>query len=148
MWFNSYKVADRYLRNKNLLKEEFKIMKDTIKEIKTTNRKKLEISYRDPSINNLRFCYTRFADDFIIIGNFNESLAKIIKEDIRDWLKIKRNAILSEKKTIITNIKKEPARFLGFEIKATSHRKLKYVRYKNINKTVLQRTAVLFGKLI
>lgn len=141
LWFPSRKVAERHQRDKESLKEEIQIIKQTLKDIKKKKAQKIKVAYRNPALNKLRYCYTRYADDFIILGNFSQNLAKKIKEDLKEWLKTNRNAKLSDSKTIITNLKKEPAKFLGFEIKATSNRKLTYVKYKKLNKTVLQRTA-------
>lgn len=65
--------------------------------------------------SNLKYYYTRYADDWIILGNFDKPLAEKIKMDIKDYLAKELHATLSLEKTLITNIKQKPAKFLGFE---------------------------------
>lgn len=48
-----------------------------------------------------------------------------IKSEIADWLLLKRKAILSDAKTLITDMRVERAHFLGFEFSNTSTRQLK-----------------------
>jgi hypothetical protein len=66
------------------------------------------------------FVYDRFADDWIILGNFSIKLALKIKNHIKKWLKTNLGAELSEEKTLISLIKKVAAHFLGFEIRSVS----------------------------
>jgi hypothetical protein len=89
----------------------------------------------------LRFYYTRYADDFIILGNFPRVLAIKIRQDMMDWLMENLSAKLVLEKTKITNLEKESAKFLGFEIKGYKVKGLKYV-IKDGTRT-LQRT---YGK--
>lgn len=56
----------------------------------------------------LKFHYSRYADDFIIVGNFGVRIAKQIKEDLKNWLSLRRKATLSDPKTIITDLRKAP----------------------------------------
>ena len=67
----------------------------------------------DPSYRRLR--YVRYADDFLLgfIGSHQEAIA--IKEEISEFLTT-LGLEVSQKKTLITNAKREKARFLGYEL--------------------------------
>lgn len=71
-----------------------------------------------------RLKYQRYADDFLIgiIGSLED--AKVVKEDIKNFLDDKLKLELSEHKTLITH-SATPARFLSFDI---------YVRRSNLQK--------------
>jgi retron-type reverse transcriptase len=86
-----------------------------------------QVSYYDPHRRVLRINYVRYADDWIILTNAPPSINKKIKSMIAEWLLLKRKAILSQEKTKITDIRKEPARFLGFELSCTTTRRVKKV---------------------
>lgn len=122
--------------------EEFPKSKkyEIIKEIKKIRHKLLNIPSSDPNRKYLRFTYTRYADDWIILGNFSKMLAEKFKNDIKSFLKDTLFAELSEEKTLITDIRKEPAHFLGFEILAYEKKKLAY-KYSGGSKEVLTRVA-------
>lgn len=134
----SFKIRPNPLTTAKLNKEK-KLIFSTWKEIQELENQKRRTSYRDPSTNKLRFLYTRYADDFVILGNFSLGLAQRIKEELKNWLKKNRNAQLSDKKTFITNLKEKPAKFLGFELKATNNRRQRYVKRTGI--IYKQRTA-------
>lgn len=87
----------------------------------------LRQSTTSPNHRILRFTYTRYADDWIIIGNFTKLLAEKIKSELSSWLQINLKATLSEEKTLITDMRKKPAHFLGFQLSASESRKLEYV---------------------
>jgi hypothetical protein len=66
----------------------------------------------------LRIFYVRYADDWILLTNADSQIAGKIKEMIATFLQTQLGATLSDKKTLITDITKEPAHFLGFEVLA------------------------------
>jgi hypothetical protein len=68
----------------------------------------------------LNFIYIRYADDWILILRANKQLAQAIKSKISNFLEQTLGLRLSEKKTIITDIRKSPAKFLGFQLKHTN----------------------------
>nr|ALO21632.1 hypothetical protein [Stephanosphaera pluvialis] len=80
-----------------------------------------------PNHRNLRFTYTRYADDWILTGNFTKLLAEKIKKELSLWLQENLKATLSVEKTLITDMRKQPAHFLGFQLMASESRKLGYV---------------------
>lgn len=106
-------------------KTSFKlVLKNTVKMIRKLGHNKRNLPYLDPQKNYLRFTYTRYADDWIIIGNFPKMLAEKLKLDYKKFLWDKLKATLAEDKTLITDMRKEPAHFLGFELRARSTRKI------------------------
>jgi retron-type reverse transcriptase len=82
----------------------------------------------DPNRRKLRLFYARYADDWILLSNCDNQIAEVLKKKIANLLQKKLRATLSEKKTIITDIRIEPAHFLGFELKRTNRSRLVYLR--------------------
>lgn len=78
----------------------------------------------DPNKKELRFAYCRYADDWIILGNFSKLLAEEIREYISTWLKENLYANLVIDKTNITDITTSNAHFLGFEIRCGFHKRI------------------------
>ena len=72
------------------------------------------IDVMDSSFTRVR--YVRYADDFLVGVIGNKALAKTIKQEISDFLKVKLKLRLSDDKTKITNAKHDEANFLGFRI--------------------------------
>lgn len=110
------------------------------------NRKSRHILRQSTTCANhkyLRFIYTRYADDWIIMGNFTNQLAEKIKKDLGKWLTDNLKATLSEEKTLITDMRRKPAHFLGFELRANTNRKLTYVTVTKGERevTTLRKTA-------
>ena len=68
------------------------------------------------TINNPEF-FVRYADDWVLITDSLKS-AQYWKAKIAKYLKYEMKLELSEEKTHITNMKKKPIQFLGFNIKA------------------------------
>lgn len=129
-------------------KTSFKmVLKNTVKNIRKLGHKKRNLPYLDPNKNYLKFTYTRYADDWIIIGNFPKKLAEKLKIDYKEFLWDKLKATLAEDKTLITDMREAPAHFLGFELRAKTTRKIGYSaqvirRLKgNEKRKVLKRTA-------
>lgn len=104
------------------------VLYEKIKEIRKMNHNLRQISYGDPNKKNLRLFYVRYADDWIILTNAPSQIAQRIKEKISEFLREKLDAILSEKKTLITNITEKPAHFLGFEIRRFKKGCLVYIK--------------------
>lgn len=60
----------------------------------------------------------RYADDFVIFTD-DEKHANLLKKKVERYLKHRLKITLSPEKTLITNIRKRPMKFLGFCTKAT-----------------------------
>ena len=85
--------------------------------VKTITNKLNSISSTDVMDSSFtRVRYVRYADDFLVGVIGNKALAKSIKQEISDFLKIKLKLRLSDDKTKITNAKHDEASFLGFRI--------------------------------
>jgi retron-type reverse transcriptase len=114
-----------------------------IKQIKLVSHKMRNLPASDPNKQVLRYSYTRYADDWIILGNFPKLLAENIRKDLAHWLETNLSAKLSIEKTLIKDIRKNRSRgqFLGFEIRSYSTRKLAYKYNSATNKKSLTRVA-------
>ncbi len=114
-----------------------------LRQIRLTRHRQLSIPSADPNKVALRYTYSRYADDWIILGNFSMLYAEKIKTHIKEWLKLNLDAELAEEKTLITDIRnpQTPARFLGFEIRSFSTRALTYKKSDNSEKKFLTRVA-------
>lgn len=109
------------LKNENLTLEEINTLKEKlysqIRLIRKANHRKNKISTAHPHYKEIRFFYTRYADDWIILLNSKKDIALNIKEKITTFLEKKLGLELSAEKTLITDITRRPAKFLGFELK-------------------------------
>lgn len=101
----------------------------------------METTYRAKEENlKIQYYYQRYADDWTFWMKGSREDAKKIKLIIASFLKEKLNLELSIEKTKITNIHKEKAQFLGFEIykqtnpliRKTSKQSLIPQRFNNI----------------
>jgi len=69
---------------------------------------------QDPNYRRLR--YVRYADDFALGFSGPKAEAEQIKHEIRAFFHETLKLALSEEKTLITHIRTQPAKFLGYEI--------------------------------
>lgn len=90
-----------------------------VKKIRLNQHYKNRVSSSTNNKRILRILYIRYADDWIIVTNGNKEIGNLIKKKITEFLLKNLYLKLSEKKTLVTNITREPARFLGFEIRAS-----------------------------
>jgi len=66
--------------------------------------------------NYSRVKYIRYADDFVICIDGNKELAEQIKQDMTSFLRENLKLELNGDKTLITNLKDERVKFLGYEL--------------------------------
>jgi group II intron reverse transcriptase/maturase len=66
--------------------------------------------------NYSRVKYFRYADDFVICIDGSKELAEQIKQDVTEFLCNTLKLELNADKTLITNLKDERVRFLGYEL--------------------------------
>lgn len=109
-----------------------KIVHNFFKMSKDITHKIHKLPAQDLNKLELKFIYVRYADDFIILTNAKKTIMEKIKKAIAKYLRIKLEAELSLEKTLITDLRKESAHFLGFEIKTYKQKKIG--RYKIISK--------------
>jgi retron-type reverse transcriptase len=88
-----------------------------ISDIRLLRYKARRLSSTDKTKVEIRFFYVRYADDWILLTNGSKAVAELIKSKISDFLLNELKLKLSPSKTLITDIIKEPAHFLGFEIR-------------------------------
>ena len=78
--------------------------------------------------SKLRYYYTRYADDWLILGNYPKQVAEGIKQKLELFLKEELGATLSMEKKLMTDMREKHALFRGFELRIrTGH---KYIRFK------------------
>ena len=88
-----------------------------------------------------RVKYVRYADDFIICIDGSKELAEQIKQDITRFLRETLKLELNADKTLITNLKDNRVRFLGYEV-SKSHddtivkKNSNGVKKRSINETI------------
>lgn len=78
--------------------------------------------------SKLRYHYVRYADDWILFTNGKRCLADLIRNKIASFLQVHLGLTLSFEKTKITDIRRTPALFLSFSIKAQQNNKLAYTK--------------------
>ena len=135
-----YSILNTQINRKKaqLVKLKTKINKKFIEmnpdEKQTVQKLKDEITTMDKKIYNLpsivqsrkeiKIFYIRYADDFVIFTNGKKEIAYQIKEELSNYLQNELSLELSKEKTLITNIKLKPAKFLGFSIKSYQYRSI------------------------
>lgn len=89
---------------------EFRIKKkNALKETKKS-------PYLDKKNALIRYSYIRYADDWVFFSNCSKERIEEIKTMIAEFLGKELALTLSEKKTKITNVKKDKVKFLGFTL--------------------------------
>ena len=100
---------------------KFKIKRKQLRQSLSLQR---TIPYVSHARTLLRYSYTRYADDWIILTNANIEIATQIKELISIWIKKELKLELSLEKTLITDLNTNRARFLGFTLYIPPFRKV------------------------
>jgi retron-type reverse transcriptase len=88
-----------------------------IKAIRLNTHQKNRISSSTSNKKTLRIFYIRYADDWILLTNGGREVGEKIKSEIAQFLWNNLQLKLSEIKTLVTDITKHPAKFLGFELR-------------------------------
>jgi hypothetical protein len=114
---------------------------DLIKKIRILQHKNRKMPSQDKHRAIQRYTYVRYADDWIILTNTAKSNLEQIKQEIQTWLKTNLDATLSEEKTLITDMRKTNAHYLGFELKYTDSRRLSKKFNPSAQRLVLSKTA-------
>jgi hypothetical protein len=124
-------------RVNNIIKnrEKYKIDK---KELRKTKSLQFKTNDTSQARNKLFFSYTRYADDWLILTNADVNTCTVIKSEIEKWLKENLKLKLSPEKTLVTDLKKNSVKFLGFAIKYSGQQKVYKYKRKDID-TVLRR---------
>jgi RNA-directed DNA polymerase len=108
-----------------------KVVLNSIKSIVANDVQVLKITKKDGKKSSIRLgvkC-VRYADDFVILARNKRILTNYIKPAVVEFLK-ERGLTLSEKKTKILGIRKEPLDFLGYRFKYHEKWRKKYSFFK------------------
>ena len=108
-----------------------KVVLNSIKSIVANDFQSLKIKKKDGTNTSIRLgvkC-VRYADDFVILARNKRILTNYIKPAVVKFLK-ERGLTLSEEKTKIFGIRKEPLDFLGYRFKYHEKWKKKYSFFK------------------
>lgn len=97
------------------------------REIKKLKMQKLAVQAIAPETIPPRIVYVRYADDFLIIGTLNRPLMEKLKQDLTDYLRNDLHLTLHPEKSKITNLREEPALFLGHHLIISTSNKIKRV---------------------
>lgn len=149
-----------YLKKLNILAGELHNFKEVCEEIKTKtaenlveirsnaiklykniNKEALNLQSQDQNKLRLRCAYVRYADDWILLTNAKKHILEKIKEKIAYFLMEKLKAQLAMEKTLITDTRENPARFLGYELWSYKNKKIGKYKQKNKKHFVTATTA-------
>nr|ALO21627.1 hypothetical protein [Stephanosphaera pluvialis] len=96
-----------------------------INELRKLNHKRRVTSSVDRTKTVIRIFYVRYADDWILLTNGTIQIGVYLKNLISKFLANNLKLKLSENKTLITDITKDSAHFLGFEIRGKDKGRLR-----------------------
>jgi group II intron reverse transcriptase/maturase len=138
------KTGIRKLKN---LPEELKTEAIQIKKtLKTIKIKRIKTPSKNPSRTPIKIYYVRYADDWILFTNSKPALSQLIRNKIGSFLKYNLGLTLSYKKTKITHLKKEKAKFLGFTIKLNKNKKISYTKLGQLKRVTGQKVSIGIDK--
>lgn len=103
------------------------LVKPLILEKNKLEKKLFSIPSNNRARIKLRIYYKRYADDFILLSNANPTIMKYIKNKLSSYLKYNLELKLNNEKTIITNLKLKPVKFLGYSLFKIRNPRIKYV---------------------
>lgn len=118
------------IQKKGKFSAEYYEIKKEIREV-VKKQRQLNSSIPNPKAHPI-FKYVRYADDWIIGIWGSRKAALELKTNLKEFLR-ELKLTLSEEKTLVTNAKKDKARFLGIEIK----------RFASNRSTILTKSNVL-----
>jgi len=119
-WINTY-LKPKY--NLKIRKKSNSVYTKTIGSGKVTDYPIQSMKPKDKKY--LRLYYIRYAEDFLMSFNGSKTYCKKIVEECRTFLDNKLKFTLNVENTTITNIQKQSAKFLGYNIHRTKLEKIK-----------------------
>lgn len=108
-----------------------KSLLDLIRKKRVVERRRCRMSSSSSNRRVLRIFYVRYADDWILMTNGGKEIATLLMKKIDKFLIEELKLSLSPEKTLITDITKIPARFLGFELKCSARGAVRRSRIKD-----------------
>lgn len=115
-------------KRSRLLKASGGVVSEEVLSLTKTIRTLPSQDHSDP--NAIRVGYVRYADDWVIGITGPKLLAEDLKDRARVFLRDQLKLTLSLEKTKITNLRSEPAHFLGFMVKVQSPKESKVSDYQ------------------
>jgi retron-type reverse transcriptase len=110
-------------------------IRETVAEIRKLEIELVKVRRVNPDRKLLKLTYVRYGDDFLVGVTGNLKLAQLVKAKIKEFLNRELELELHNEKTLITNPRVTPVRFLGYLIKIGSpdwrQSRLKYVRNRD-----------------
>lgn len=89
-----------------IFQNKYKEFLETRSAFKELQKRQLNTPYIRYSSQSLRYCYVRYADDWVFLINSDFNYALELKSIFTEWIKSNLKLELSEKKTKVTNLKK------------------------------------------
>lgn len=124
-----------------ILKKEYENHLNSIIQENQQNQKSTQ--YKDPEKLQRKITYVRYADDWIIFVRGTKEDAEKVKNLAAEFLLKELGLTLSIEKTKITDLYKNNANFLGFEIFYQTNKLNKQVNKGSANEKVTQRFGVM-----
>jgi len=125
----------KYIENRNYDETTARLIKyEIIRRINEINHRLRKTPSFDKTKTPLRFIYERYADDWILITNAPTHIVLKLREMYKEFLANELGLELAMDKSFITDFRKKPARFLGFEIKTPAHSKFTSTKMKKNKK--------------
>lgn len=136
--------------NKNLVQEKTQQFFSKMQTKRFLKHNNFRLKLSDFQKKQISVLYIRYADNWILLTNGNCQIAEKFKKKISLFLETKLEFILSKNKTIIKDITKSPAKFLGFELRHPSIRyrlMIKNPKKSKFSKTNVQKQKVPFARV-
>jgi group II intron reverse transcriptase/maturase len=84
--------------------------------MRDSKKQGLRIASKKANSKTIRFAYSRYADDFVIMTNATLNELGEIKEYLTKWLYDELYLTVDQEKTLLTDLNKEKTKYLGFTI--------------------------------
>lgn len=130
-------VNQEYYKKLELNKYEKTLTNETQDSIKRDRRKQLFHKGIKPYLhdgNYIRMRYMRYADDFLVGIRAPKPVAKKIKAEMTNWLKMTLHLNLNEKKTNLTYVIGNKIKFLGFSLYNITYNQMPFRNSRRIEK--------------
>lgn len=133
-------VKIRKIRGEKRNEQNYAEVRRLITLTRESKKRILQIATTKGNSKTIRFAYSRYADDFIIMTNAKLYELEKVKEYATKWLKDELHFTLDQEKTLLTDLNKNKAKYLGYTIFRKEKRVIRKVTKEG--KTFRQRSTV------
>jgi retron-type reverse transcriptase len=119
------RIRNIQLQKRDIDEHELKYIREQTQIIRESKKEKLKAKSKRASSLLVRFAYSRYADDWIILTNGKSYLLEQLKNEVTEYLWDNLKLKLDQEKTVITSLQKDKATYLGFTI---FHKKKRIIR--------------------